>query len=107
MGRVQVGSGIDRIYRLYREEDLTLRKRRANREDVRTRAPILIEARVNRRHLFWLACKSLPGSGFGCYVRDQTAGGQRLRAFNVVDDASRDCVATIPGRRFGGFRLGS
>jgi putative transposase len=107
MGRVQVGSGIDRIYRLYREEDLTLRKRRANREAVRTRAPILIEARVNGRHLFWLACKSLPGSGFGCYVRDQTAGAQRLRAFYVVADVSRDCVATIPGRRFGGFRLGS
>jgi putative transposase len=56
MGRVQVGSGIDWIYRLYREEDLTLRKRRANRKAVRTRTPILIEARVNRCHLFWLAC---------------------------------------------------
>jgi transposase InsO family protein len=34
-------SGINRIYRLYREEGLTVRKRRARRRAVGTRAPIL------------------------------------------------------------------
>jgi len=38
-------SGINRIYRLYREEGLTVRKRRARRRAVGTRAPILVEAR--------------------------------------------------------------
>ena len=42
-------SGINRIYRLYREEGLTVRKRRARRRAVGTRIPILVEARVNAR----------------------------------------------------------
>jgi putative transposase len=37
-------SGINRIYRLYREEGLTVRKRRSRRRAVGTRAPILVEA---------------------------------------------------------------
>src|SRR4051794_11609077 len=42
-------SGINRIYRFYREEGLTVRKRRARRRAVGTRAPILVEARPNAR----------------------------------------------------------
>ena len=38
-------SGINRIYRLYREEGLAVRKRRARRKAIGTRAPILVEAR--------------------------------------------------------------
>jgi len=37
-------SGINRIYRLYREEGLAVRKRRSRRKAVGTRAPILVEA---------------------------------------------------------------
>ena len=37
-------SGINRIYRLYREEGLTVRKRRARRRAMGARAPILVEA---------------------------------------------------------------
>ncbi|MGY3409898.1 transposase InsO family protein [Bradyrhizobium sp. GM5.1] len=40
-------SGRNRIYRLYREEGLSVRKRRARRRAVGTRAPILVEARPN------------------------------------------------------------
>jgi len=39
--------GTNRIYRLYREEGLTVR--RARRRAVGTRAPILVEARANAR----------------------------------------------------------
>src|SRR6187402_2291319 len=39
-------SGINRIYRLYREEGLAVRKRRTRRKAVGIRAPILIEAKV-------------------------------------------------------------
>ena len=42
-------SGINRIYRLYREEGLTVRKRKARRKAVGTRAPLLVEARPNAR----------------------------------------------------------
>ncbi|KFE33294.1 transposase [Thioclava atlantica] len=41
--------GINRIYRLYREEGLTVRKRKARRKAVGTRAPILVAARPNAR----------------------------------------------------------
>jgi hypothetical protein len=40
-------SGKNRIYRLYREEGLTVRKRRARRRAVGTRAPIVVEAKPN------------------------------------------------------------
>jgi putative transposase len=42
-------SGINRIYRLYREEGLAVRKRRSRRKAVGTRAPILVEAKPNAR----------------------------------------------------------
>ena len=69
-------SGINRIYRLYREEGLTVRKRRARRRAIGVRAPILVEARVNAR---W----SLD------FVHDQMANGRRFRILNVVDDVTR------------------
>ncbi len=42
-------SGINRIFRLYQEEGLAVRKRRARRKAVGTRARILTEARPNAR----------------------------------------------------------
>jgi len=56
-------SGINRIYRLYREKSLTLRKRKARRKAVGTRAPILVEARANTRSYGRLLCKGLPVDG--------------------------------------------
>ena len=76
-------SGINRIYRLYREEGLTVRKRKARRKAVGTRTPILVEARPDAR---W----SLD------FVHDQFANGQRFRVLNVVDDVTRECLAAIP-----------
>ena len=40
-------SGINRIYRLYRQEGLTFRRRKARRKAIGTRTPILVEAKVN------------------------------------------------------------
>ena len=85
-------SGINRIYRLYREEGLTVRKRKVRRKAVGTRAPILLEARPNAR---W----SLD------FVHDQFAGGQRFRVLNVVDDVTRECLAAIPDTSISGRRV--
>jgi len=85
-------SGINRIYRLYREEGLTVRKRRARRKAVGTRAPILVEARPNAR---W----SLD------FVHDQLACGRRFRILNVVDDVTRECLAAIPDTSISGRRV--
>ena len=72
-------SGIHRIYRLYREEGLTVRKRRLRRRAVGRRAPILVEAVANAR---W----SLD------FVHDQLACGRRFRILNIVDDVTRECL---------------
>ena len=85
-------SGVNRIYRLYREEGLTVRKRRARRRAVGTRAPILVEARVNSR---W----SLD------FVHDQFALGRRFRILNIVDDVTRECLAAIPDTSISGRRV--
>jgi putative transposase len=85
-------SGINRIYRLYREEGLTVRKRRARRRAVGTRTPILVEARVNAR---W----SLD------FVHDQLAPGRRFRILNIVDDVTRECLAAIPDTSISGRRV--
>lgn len=85
-------SGINRIYRLYREEGLAVRKRRARRKAIGTRAPILVEARPNAR---W----SLD------FVHDQLACGRRFRILNVVDDVTRECLAAVPDTSISGRRV--
>ena len=85
-------SGINRIYRLYREEGLTVRKRRTRRRAVGTRAPILVEARPNAR---W----SLD------FVHDQFACGRRFRVLNIVEDVTRECLAAIPDTSISGRRV--
>jgi putative transposase len=69
-----------------------VRKRKARRKAVGTRAPILVEARANAR---W----SLD------FVHDQFANGQRFRVLNVVDDVTRECLAAIPDASISGRRV--
>jgi putative transposase len=85
-------SGINRIYRLYREEGLMVRKRRGRRKALGTRAPILVEARPNAR---W----SLD------FVHDQLANGRRFRILNIVDDVTRECLGAVPDVSISGVRV--
>jgi putative transposase len=85
-------SGINRIYRLYREEGLAVRKRRSRRRAVGTRAPILVEARPNAR---WSVD----------FVHDQFACGRRFRVLNIVDEVTRECLAAIPDTSISGRRV--
>src|ERR1700712_5611110 len=85
-------SGLNRIHRLYREEGLSVRKRRARRKAVGTRAPILVEAKANAR---W----SLD------FVHDQFANGRRFRILNVVDDVTKECLGAIPDTSISGRRV--
>ncbi|SCY84717.1 Transposase InsO and inactivated derivatives [Rhizobium sp. NFACC06-2] len=85
-------SGVNRIYRLYREEGLSVRKRKARRRAVGTRAPILVEAKANAR---W----SLD------FVHDQFACEKRFRVLNIVDDVTRECLAAIPDTSISGRRV--
>ncbi len=85
-------SGVNRIYRLYREEGLTVRKRKARRRAVGTRTPILVEVKMNAR---W----SLD------FVHDQIATGRRFRILNIMDDVTRECLAAIPDTSISGKRV--
>lgn len=85
-------SGITRIYRLYREEGLAVRKRRTRRKAIGTRAPILVEAKPNAR---W----SLD------FVHDQLDNGRRFRVLNIVDDVTRECLAAVPDTSISGVRV--
>lgn len=85
-------AGKNRIYRLYREEGLAVKKRRARRRATGTRAPILVEAKANAR---W----SLD------FVHDQLACGRRFRILNVIDDVTRECLASIADTSISGERV--
>lgn len=78
------------VYRLYREEGLAVRRRKRKRVSV-PRRPMLAPQRLNER---W----SMD------YVSDVIRGGRRIRIFNVVDDLSREGLASevdtsLPARR--------
>ncbi|APG86900.1 transposase (plasmid) [Sinorhizobium americanum CCGM7] len=68
-----------KLFRLYREEMLTVRKRGGRKRAIGTRAPMLIPMATNDR---W----SLD------FVSDQLTDGRRFRVLTVVDDCTRECL---------------
>src|SRR5690606_20362037 len=68
--------------RLYREEGLSVRKRRGRKRATGTRAPLLTVAAPNAR---WSVD----------FVHDQFAQGRRFRIFNVIDDVTKECLAAV------------
>lgn len=81
-----------KIQRLYREEGLTVRRRKGRKRAVGTRTPPPVLALPNQR---W----SLD------FVHDQMATGRRFRVLNVVDDVTRECLATVPDTSISGRRV--
>ncbi len=81
-----------RTQRLYREEGLTVRKRRGRKRATGTRAPILTVAAPNAR---WSVD----------FVHDQLADGRRLRVFNVIDDVTKECLAAVVDTSISGRRV--
>lgn len=73
--------------RLYREEGLSVRKRKGRKKATGTRAPLLTIARPNAR---WSVD----------FVHDQFAHGRRFRVFNVIDDVTRNAWPRSSTRRF-------
>jgi hypothetical protein len=76
-------SGINLVYRPYREEGLGVRKRQTRNRAVGTRAPSLVEAWHNARWALILG-------------PDQFACGSSFRVLNIVNDVTRQCLAAIP-----------
>ena len=67
-----------KLYRIYHEEKLMVRRRGRRKRAIGTRAPLALPDAINRR---W----SLD------FVSDALSDGRRFRIFCVVDDFSREC----------------
>ena len=82
-----------KLYRLYREERLTVRKRGGRKRALGTRAPMALPQRANQR---W----SLD------FLSDALADGRRFRILVVVDDFSRECLGLVVDTSLSGLRVG-
>jgi putative transposase len=82
-----------KLYWIYREEGLTVRKRGGRKRAVGTRAPMAIPQGPNQR---W----SLD------FVSDSLSCGRRFRILNVIDDFSRERLAAVVDTSLSGERVG-
>ena len=80
------------LYRIYKEERLTVRKRGGRKRALGTRAPMAIPQEPNQR---W----SLD------FVSDSLVDGRRFRILCVIDDFSRECLATVVDNSLSGERV--
>jgi putative transposase len=78
--------------RLYREEGLTVRKRKGRKRAMGMRAPVLVEAKPNAR---WSAD----------FVHDLLSNGRRFRILNVIDDVTKECLVAIADTSISGRRV--
>jgi putative transposase len=81
-----------RLFRIYREEKLTVRRRGGRKRAIGTRAPMLIPMAPNQR---W----SLD------FVSDQMTDCRRFRVLTVVDDCTRECLALVADTSLSGQRV--
>ena len=81
-----------KLYRLYREERLMVKKRGGRKRALGTRAPMVIPQDKNQR---W----SLD------FVSDALACGRRFRILTVVDDFNRECLALVADNSLSGLRV--
>lgn len=81
-----------RTQRLYREEGLSVRRRRSRKRAIGTRAPLVTEAMANAR---WSVD----------FMQDQFADGRRFRTLNVIDDVTKECLAAVVDTSISGHRV--
>jgi putative transposase len=81
-----------RLFRLYREEKLSVRKRGGRKRALGTRAPMLVPLMPNQR---W----SLD------FVSDQFTDCRRFRVLTVIDDCTRECIALVADTSLSGRRV--
>lgn len=81
-----------KLFRLYREERLTVRRRGGRKRALGSRAPMTVPQGKNQR---W----SLD------FVSDALVDSRRFRILAVVDDFTRECLALIVDSSLSGFRV--
>src|SRR3979411_3030084 len=81
-----------KLYRLYKEERLTVRRRGGRKRALGTRAPMTIPQDCNLR---W----SLD------FVADTLVSGRRFRILTLVDDFTRECLGLVVDTSLTGLRV--
>lgn len=81
-----------KLYRLYKEERLSVRKRGGRKRALGTRAPMAIP---QGRNLRW----SLD------FVADTLVSGRRFRILTLVDDFTRECLGLVVDTSLSGLRV--
>jgi putative transposase len=81
-----------RLFRVYREERLMVRKRGGRKRALGARTPMPLAAQPNHR---W----SLD------FVSDQLVSGRRFRILAIYDDCTRECLAAIADVSLSGIRV--
>ena len=81
-----------RLFRIYREERLMVRKRNGRKRAVGTRSPMPVPKRPND-------CWSLD------FVSDQFENGRRFRILAIFDVCTRECLAAIVDTSISGHRV--
>ena len=81
-----------KLYRIYAEERLAVKRRRGRKRALGTRRPMLLPNRANER---W----SLD------FVSDALTDGRRFRALCVVDDFNREALAIVVDTSLSGVRM--
>ena len=92
LGREGIEINHKKLFRLYREERLTVRRRGGRKRALGTRAPMTIPQGRNQR---W----SLD------FVSDALIDSRRFRILAVVDDFTRECLALIVDSSLSGVRV--
>ena len=82
-----------RLFRLYREERLGVRKRGGRKRALGTRSPMTLPEAANQR---W----SLD------FVSDSLSSGRRFRVLAVLDDFTRECLGLVVDTSLSGLRVG-
>lgn len=90
--RAGIKINLKKVYRLYTEEGLTVRKRKGRKRAIGTRAPLPKADGLNQ---IW----SLD------FVSDALSDGRRFRILSVVDQCSRECLALVVDTSLSGARV--
>lgn len=81
-----------KVYRIYTEEGLSVKRRRGRKRATGTRSPMFVPTGPNQR---W----SLD------FVSDALSDGRRFRTLNIVDDFAREAIAIVVDTSLSGARV--
>ena len=92
LDREGLGANHKKVFRIYQEEGLAVKRRRGRKRAVGTRSPMHLPEGPNQR---W----SLD------FVSDALSDGRRFRTLCVVDDFTREALATVVDVSLSGIRV--